>query len=600
MKELTESQEVNQRYFWYIVNKKRNRSRTTSPIINDQGQMITDVAEIRKEWNNYYQNLYTATNNVERDGFHCHVMKQLEHVDKLPNAGNTLEDGSLEKDEVTQEMSKLKNRKAPGWDMITAEYLKHGGDIFKSTITWTLNVIIQREHVPQHFKRGLIVPIPKPDKDSCVKGNKRGITLLPVLYKILEKLIMQREAEWLQNSQVVDDVQGAGKIKCSSLHTSMLLQEVIAENRTKGETVYVALLDIKKAFDTVWIQGMLYKLLQLGLRMKPWRLIRDSYLNYECAAYIGGQAAPWFIAERGVHQGAPLSMPLYQVFINDLIQQLRNSSYAAQVGGMSIGSPSFADDISVVSLHKPGLNRMLAQCAEHSLKWRYEFSTEKCLAMIWGRDKWPELPIRLGNEEMQVVKEGRHMGITLTPGKRDHVYTERIGKGKAILMAACGIGNAQVPVPQTTLSKIYWNMCVPRMTYGLEVVPTSERQILELEQAHRQHAKIIQGVPNNIHRPAPLATLGWMTMAGYVALIKIMFLFRMLCLPEENLYRNLTLTVLMKCIRQGASHFRKLSPIADMYWYACKYKLEHIIETGMDTGWFGCVHDVKKRVKTVI
>ena len=69
--------------------------------------------------------------------------------------------------------------------------------------------------------------------------------------------MLSREKEWLSHPDVIDDLQGAGQNKCSSLHTSMVLQEVIQANVEKGQSVYVAFLDIKKAFDTVWVPGLL-------------------------------------------------------------------------------------------------------------------------------------------------------------------------------------------------------------------------------------------------------------------------------------------------------------------------------------------------------
>ena len=48
----------------------------------------------------------------------------------------------------------------------------------------------------------------------------------------------------------------------------MLLQEVVSYNMSKEENVHVALLDIKKAFDTVYIPGILYNLYILGMEKK--------------------------------------------------------------------------------------------------------------------------------------------------------------------------------------------------------------------------------------------------------------------------------------------------------------------------------------------
>ena len=94
-----------------------------------------------------------------------------------------------------------------------------------------------------------MVPIPKPNKDQLVKDNSRGITLLSVMYKLLERIILAREKTWLYDFEVMSELQGAGRAGISSLHTSMLVQQTVTENVGKGATVYAAFLDIKKAFD---------------------------------------------------------------------------------------------------------------------------------------------------------------------------------------------------------------------------------------------------------------------------------------------------------------------------------------------------------------
>ena len=143
------------------------------------------------------------------------------------------------------------------------------------------------------------------------------------------------------------------------LHTSLLLQEAISYNLARSENVYVAFLDIRKGFDTVYIRGLLYKLYQNGLNMRIWRLISDSYHGAECATLIAGQPGPWFEPQRGIHQGAPLSMPLYQIYIDDLLKQLRSHSHGAVIGKNGITCPTYADDIAICSLYKTGLSSML-------------------------------------------------------------------------------------------------------------------------------------------------------------------------------------------------------------------------------------------------
>ena len=131
--------------------------------------------------------------------------------------------------------------------MGSTEHLKYGGSIVRATITWVMNSIIWSGIIPVSLKKGLLVPIPKPNKDQSIKDNNRGITLLPSLYKLFEKLIIHRETHWLSSSKVCDDIQSCGKANCSSMHTSFVVQEAIAYNVSRGETVYGAFLDTKKS-----------------------------------------------------------------------------------------------------------------------------------------------------------------------------------------------------------------------------------------------------------------------------------------------------------------------------------------------------------------
>ena len=94
-------------------------------------------------------------------------------------------------------------------------------------LTWLYNTIVYTESIPYFYKRGLIVPIPKAGKDQSYKDNNRGITLLPTIYKLFEKILLYREKAWLSDNNVRDDIQGAAQEQCSSQHTSMLLQKVI-------------------------------------------------------------------------------------------------------------------------------------------------------------------------------------------------------------------------------------------------------------------------------------------------------------------------------------------------------------------------------------
>ena len=602
MSEISLNQDIDQKFFWYLVNRKRKKVNTICPIRSENGEILTDIDTIRLEWNDYYKTLYASPKNVDS--------AYQAFVDRINNTVRTasvtydskgchLEDGPITVDELNGELKTMKRGKAAGWDGISLEHMLHSGVLTKATITWLTNVIALKEEIPASYKKGLLVSIPKQGKDPVIKTNNRGITLLPTLYKLLERFILKREDAWFRNQNVIDMTQGAGQANCSSHHTSLLLQETIAYAKNRNATIYVAFLDIKKAFDTVWVNGLLFKLLEAGLRKKSWSLIYNSYKDYECAAYVGGKGAPWFKPERGVHQGAPLSMPLYQIFINDLLKQLRSSKFAIKMFDINIGSPSFADDISIPTLSKRGLNCQLNTAYLYSIRWQFEYSLEKSLAMIWGNDTAPDLSITFGNRDIKIVDKLKHVGITLQTLNHtaDSLTADSIKKAKCTLLAARGIGSASVPVPPSTLSKLYWAVAIPRALYGIEILPFERLNVCELENAHRQNAKLIQGLPGNTPRPSPLMTLGWISIQSFIEMRKIVFLLSILSLPASNIYRRITLHILLQC--SISIELPRYSPVASMFKCILKYDLQNVlIDFVMNGG--GHLPQTKVKIKKIV
>ena len=275
-------------------------------------------------------------------------------------------------------------------------------------------------------------------------------------------------------------------------------------------------------------------------------------------------------------------MKLYLIFINDLIQELRKYPFGAKIRNFNISCPAYADDITTVSLRKPGLNGMLDIANKHSKKWRYDFSAEKCVGMIWGKDEMPNMPFRLGESEINIVGSCRHMGVTLASDRKleETSYYERIGAAQNTVFAALGRGSFNTPMAPTVLSKLYWSITIPKLRYGMEVVPLMDNGIKEMEKAHRKNARIIQGLPENTAMPATLASIHWLSIATYTEMIKILFLFKILLLPDGNLYKTIAKLVLLLNDQELISFTRKglgSSPVIDMYNSACKYNFDNII-----------------------
>ena len=165
-----------------------------------------------------------------------------------------------------------------------------------------------------------------------------------------------------------------------------------------------------------------------------------------------------------------------------------------------------------MAMHKLGLNKLMTIAHAHSVKWQYEFNTEKSVVMIFGKDCMPGVPVKLGNHDLKVITSHVHLGVLLSTDKHDryHMYNERIGTAHGKIFAGRGIGSASISVTPSILSKLYWSVIIPKLTYGLQVSIIDEKVMMELESAHKRYSKIVHNLPSNAPAPSTLATVGWL------------------------------------------------------------------------------------------
>jgi sarcosine oxidase/L-pipecolate oxidase len=140
-------------------------------------------------------------------------------------------------------------------------------------------LIIESEKNPVCFKLAIKIPIPKGNKKSRSFDDHRGISLLPSINKILERIVLSRllkEPKYLHHP-----LQGGYQKQQDALTTCFTIEEVINQCLEEKEKVYVAYMDISKAFDTMGINSMLFKLYHnKGICGKAWCVLKGKVLEH--------------------------------------------------------------------------------------------------------------------------------------------------------------------------------------------------------------------------------------------------------------------------------------------------------------------------------
>ena len=132
------------------------------------------------------------------------------------------------------------------------------------------------------------------------------------------------------------------------MQCSFALDEVINYYIKNESTVYVTLLDASKAFDKVRFDMLFGLLSDSSLCPLVTQLIIYMYMHQQCRVKWCNFTSVPFSVQNGVKQGGIASPLMFNLYIDILLQRLRNSGVGCYIGNMYLGSFAYADDIVLV------------------------------------------------------------------------------------------------------------------------------------------------------------------------------------------------------------------------------------------------------------
>ena len=109
--------------------------------------------------------------------------------------------------------------------------------------------------------------------------------------------------------------------------------------------MYTFFLDVKKAYDTIWSNGLWYKMWEMGIKEKMWRVVRSLYVNNRTRMFLEGNSFQFFPINLGVAQGCISSPILFLIYINGLLCELKKCTQSGiKFSEEKMSSLLFVDD----------------------------------------------------------------------------------------------------------------------------------------------------------------------------------------------------------------------------------------------------------------
>ena len=156
----------------------------------------------------------------------------------------------------------------------------------------------------------------------------------------------------------MDEQNGFRKGRSCEDHLFVMTSIIRNRCNVKLDT-FAAFIDLRKAFDLVHRDLMLYKMQQNGIDGKFYFITKSLYCDTQACVQLNDLKTEWFNTQLGVRQGDNMSPTLFSIYINDLIVELKNMKCGININGENVCSLLYADDIVLLSENEKNLQEIL-------------------------------------------------------------------------------------------------------------------------------------------------------------------------------------------------------------------------------------------------
>lgn len=492
---------------------KKIKSREVKPLLKE-GRTVVKEDEKASTLKDSYKAV-SEDNNLDPDFLNKREEIEKNNQEKLAKKPNDNKNYNREyslRDMLRE--TEGKKSKAPGKDAFTYNMVNKASRSCQLALLRLYNRWYNAGIVPPKFKHAVIAPVPKPGKPTNDPASYRPISLTSQLGKIYESMCNTRLAWYIESNGLLNDNQAGFRRNRGTTEQIVRLDSDVKHNKRKRRSAtHAAFLDLEKAYDIMWRNGVLLALDKREITGQMFNFVKDFLSDRTFQVKVGNCLSEEATQENGTPQGAVISPLLFNLLIDDINEPLEEfnanlPTKAAKKEEVKVKLSQYADDIALwrASQSRTFDSKLLEAVELTIRKLRdlgFKVNEKKTQIIKFYSNNNVTETVNINGQKVKTSNSIKFLGVTFD---RELTYREHIinlaNKARKTINILRFLKGKSWGANTKILRTLYMSLVRSQLCYGQEVFDAGDETALEsLEKIQGQAAKVILGAPKTMSGP---------------------------------------------------------------------------------------------------